>query len=67
MRDCHAQRVAAMPAYLTTTIDGQIVPLYLTHACDDKRDGKQIRLGLVSFVADVTGQVRFCGVAWLHG
>ena len=67
MRDCHAQRVAAMPAYLTTTVDGQIVPLYLTHAYDDKRDGKQIRLGLVSFVADVTGQVRFCGVTWLHG
>jgi hypothetical protein len=57
-------KVAAMPAYLTTTVDGQTVPLYLTDAYDDKRDGKQIRFGLVSFVASVTGQTLSPTRAW---
>ncbi len=57
-------KAAAMPAYLTTVIDGQTVPLYLTDAYDAKRDGKQIRFGLVSFVASVTGRTWSPAEAW---
>jgi hypothetical protein len=48
--------VAAMPAYLTTTVDGQTVPLYLTDSYDAERNGKQTQFGLVTFVANITGR-----------
>ncbi|KZD24061.1 filamentous haemagglutinin family protein [Tardiphaga robiniae] len=45
-----------MPAYLTTMVGGQVLPLYFT---DDSRPAlggdKQTRYGLVSFVLDMTG------------
>jgi hypothetical protein len=50
--------VAAMPTYLKTTINGQVVPLYSTDAYDTNRDDKQIRFGLVSFVEAMTGKAR---------
>lgn len=48
--------VAVMPAHLTTIVDGQTVPLYFTDAYDGTRAGKQVRSGLVSFIADITGE-----------
>lgn len=45
-----------MPDYLKTTIGGQVVPLYLTDDYDAARDGKQARVGLVSFVESMTGE-----------
>lgn len=49
-------QVASMPDYLKTTIGGQVVPLYLTDDYDAARDGKQARIGLVSFVQSMTGE-----------
>lgn len=50
--------VTLMPDYLKNTVGGRMVPLYLTDAYDDDRDGKQLRFGLVSFVESITGESR---------
>jgi filamentous hemagglutinin len=57
--------VGGMPSYLTTTVNGQLLPLYLT---DELRvtDGisKQTRTGIVSFVKDMTGETLAPLDAW---
>ena len=57
--------IGSMPAYRTTTVNGQTIPLYLTDAYET-RDGivKQTRSGLVSFIKDVTGQALSPLDAW---
>ncbi|MCK9913468.1 filamentous hemagglutinin family protein [Microbacteriaceae bacterium K1510] len=58
--------VAAMPAYLTTTLpDGTLVPLYLTEQSEE-RGGQQklVRFGLVSFIEEVTGETLSPLGAW---
>lgn len=51
--------VAAMPDYLKTTLsDGTVVPLYLTDAFEIRKSGtvKTARIGLVSFIEEMTGE-----------
>ena len=50
--------VAAMPDYLKTTVDGKVVPIYLTDAFETRKSGSvhKTRTGLVSFIAEVTGE-----------
>lgn len=57
--------VAAMPSHLTTLLNGQVLPLYLTDGFED-RDGilKQSRIGVVSFIKDVSGQTLSPLDAW---
>ncbi|MEI2418009.1 filamentous hemagglutinin family protein [Orrella sp. JC864] len=52
------QRVASMPGYLTQPVQGDVLPVYLTDAVQGRPDGqdKTVRRGLVSYVAQVTGQ-----------
>jgi filamentous hemagglutinin len=58
---------AAMPDYLKTTLpDGTVVPLYLTDLTDKRPSGtvKIVRHGLVSFMAEVTGETLSPLDAW---
>ena len=50
--------VAVMPDYLKTTVDGKVVPIYLTDAFEPRRSGNlhKTRVGLVSFIAEITGE-----------
>ncbi|MDC7787036.1 filamentous hemagglutinin family protein [Rhodoplanes sp. TEM] len=58
--------VAVMSGWLTTTVGGVTVPLYLTDAYETLSDGtvKQTRFGLVSYVAQVTGRTLSASEAW---
>ncbi|WPO40327.1 filamentous haemagglutinin family protein [Tardiphaga sp. 42S5] len=58
--------VSTMPNYLTTTVDGRILPLYLvneTNALADGR-GKLTRTGLVAFIKQTTGETLSPLQAW---
>ena len=48
--------VASMPLYLIASEDGRQLPIYLTDARDDARDGKLTRAGIVSFVKSIIGR-----------
>ena len=57
--------VGSMAAHLTTTIGGRLVPLYLTDDTRPTSDGiKQTRLGIVSFVKEMTGNTLSPLDAW---
>ncbi len=55
-----------MRPYLTTTLDGQLLPLYLTDARKTLADGtiKETRTGLVSFIRQTTGETLSPLQAW---
>jgi filamentous hemagglutinin family protein len=56
---------AAMPGYLTTTVNGKLLPLYLTDGFRPTDGaGKQTRMGVVSFVKDMTGETLSPLDAW---
>ena len=50
--------VSTMPNYLTTTVDGRVMPLYLVNDTKALADGttKLTRVGLVSFIKQTTGE-----------
>ena len=59
--------IASMPDYLKTTLaDGTVVPIYLIDAFELRKSGQEhkIRSGLVSFVAEVTGETLAPLDAW---
>ncbi|GGB95499.1 hypothetical protein GCM10007205_00900 [Oxalicibacterium flavum] len=58
--------VAAMPDYLQSTVDGALLPAYLTDATETRRDDfeKTVRRGLVSYVAEITGETLAPLAAW---
>jgi filamentous hemagglutinin len=54
-----------MPNHLTTRLNEQAVPLYLTDGFEDRAGGtKQSRFGLVSFIKEVSGQTLSPLDAW---
>ena len=57
--------LAAMPDYLKTSIDGVALPIYLVDA-SELRGGvaHQVRSGVVSFVAEITGETLSPLAAW---
>ncbi len=59
-------KVGTMRPYLTTTVDGQLLPLYLTDARKTLADGtiKEIRTGLVSFMKQATSETLSPLQAW---
>lgn len=58
--------VAAMPDHLKTSVNGQLLPLYLTDAFETRKSGtiKKTRTGLVSFNEDMTGETLSPLEAW---
>lgn len=49
--------VAAMPDYLKTSIDGVLLPIYLTDAFEDRGGSThKARAGVTSFVQEITGE-----------
>jgi filamentous hemagglutinin len=49
--------VAAMPDYLKTSVDGVVLPIYLTDAFEDRGgNSHKIRSGMSSFVQEITGE-----------
>ncbi|TAI64597.1 hypothetical protein CWO89_17955, partial [Bradyrhizobium sp. Leo170] len=57
--------VASMPDYLKTTVDGVVLPIYLTDAVGDRGGVKRtVRDGLVSFVREITGETLAPYAAW---
>jgi len=58
--------VGSMRPYLTTAVDGRLLPLYLTDERKVLADGtlKEIRTGLVSFMKQMTGETLSPLQAW---
>ncbi|WP_454620626.1 filamentous haemagglutinin family protein [Bradyrhizobium cenepequi] len=57
--------VASMPDYLKTTVDGVVLPIYLTDAVGDRGGVRRtVRGGLVSFVREITGETLSPQAAW---
>ncbi|MDQ8731862.1 filamentous haemagglutinin family protein [Bradyrhizobium sp. LHD-71] len=59
--------VATMPDYLKATMpDGSVLPIYLTDLIEVEKNGQQktVRRGLVSFIADMTGEMLSPMDAW---
>ncbi|WP_375595219.1 filamentous hemagglutinin family protein [Algihabitans albus] len=58
--------VGALPAHLTTTVNGVTMPLYLTDAIDDSVGGVERlgRRGLVSFLEEISGETLEPLEAW---
>ncbi|WP_375595218.1 filamentous hemagglutinin family protein [Algihabitans albus] len=59
-------RIGEMPAHLITTVNGVAVPLYLTDELDGSVGGVERlgRRGLVSFIAEITGETLAPMDAW---
>lgn len=59
--------VASMPDYLKTTVDGGVLPIYLTDAVGDRGGVRRaVRDGLVSFVHEITGETLSPQAAWVR-
>ncbi|HEY8336681.1 MAG TPA: filamentous hemagglutinin family protein [Tardiphaga sp.] len=57
--------LAAMPDYLKTTIDGVTLPIYLVDAYEQRSGvSHQVRSGMVSFIAEISGETLSPLAAW---